>query len=129
MKWAVQLKDDKLIQSNDLIYSQIKNRIDDLITLTAIVNNKVYRLEWAEKKFIVGDAVFTIHDATNLTDIKPICFKRQLVQFTVHQNISSSGAPTTIAMGLGFQGCDASGKNIKCYILIDKDGTFKVEVV
>lgn len=126
MIWTATFKDGSVEFSNDLIYHKLKDRLDDLAMITVAVGINRYNLLWQEGTFVVNGMIFSLHDKTQLTDIRPITFRRESVPFNMIQGPGNK--PIVGAYGLGFQGNDVNGNNVKCHILIDMEGKFKVSM-
>jgi len=126
MRWTAIFKDGSSVTSEDLIYRQIRDRLEDLDYLNASVGGHSFSLLWTEGTFIIGGAIFSPSlDKTTLTNVRPICFVTDKVDLAMFNG--SSGQPDVIGLGLGFQGNDSTGKNVKTFIYIRSDGSFRVE--
>ncbi len=125
MLWTAVLKDQEVITNDDLIYHDIKNRIDDLVSLTAQVNDRDYTLMWKTKEFITGPVRFNFA-IKGSDNIRPICFVQEQIAFTFSQATGALPPPTTSGIGLGYQVTLPNGKTQKHYILIHPDGTFTI---
>ena len=128
LQWKATFNDGTSIQSDDLIYHQIKGSFGSLLTLSVETSEGVYfELNWKTGQFRVGGGPsFYILHIDKLTDIRPICFSREVVEFKTLQDSDEVGK--VLAFGLGFQGNDTDGKNQKCYLLISPDSTYTIEI-
>ncbi len=125
MVWIALLKDKTIIDINDLIYSKINNHLDDLVNLSAVLSDSVYSVSFEDGTFNINGQVLRIGQFTGLHDIRPICFRREVVQLST--GTLQASKPTITAIGLGYQGNDSKGRNHKSIILIYPDGTVKID--
>lgn len=120
--WTAVLKDQEIITNNDLIYHDIKNRLEDLVSLTVRHNERDFTLIWRTKEFVAGPLRFSF-PITNLDNCRPICFLQEQVEIQV--TVGQVSPPQVSGVGLGYQGT-CNGKNVKYHIFLSPDGKFTI---
>jgi len=130
MLWKAQFTDGEVVQSDDLIYRFIQNRINDIDYIQVDFGGKIYKLSWIDRSIEIITTPYSVNikftwvDIELLTNIRPICFCRDRVDFDL--GVSPIGMPSVFEIGLGLQG-NYNNKNYKHLILINKNGGFRIE--
>ena len=115
---------------NEVVFKKVSDRFDDLADLSIVLADRVYTVRMADGRFSTisnGDEhhFFALdEDAENLTNIRPIYFIRESVNFGTQGNSAPAalGPPEVEFVALGFQ-ANLEGHNVKRYLTIFPDGT------
>jgi len=135
MRWSAHFPGDERIDNDDLIYHDIKDRLDDLVRLSAQIGRKRYSVLWNTGDFRIVQnihdteevpTIVEVFDITTLTNVRPIAFRRERVNVNVHN--AELDRPFLESVGLGFQGNLPNGKNKQVFLLIRPNGSYVVKV-
>lgn len=137
--WKAKFKDGTVLQEFDdsgheVLFGKVMARVEDLETLSILLtSSKSFTIRFIDGRFTLSnDGIdnhiygldFQKYDISKLTNIRPIYFVRETVDFSigVHKGLQVASQPRVNFVALGFQ-ANYENKNIKRYLWISPDGS------
>lgn len=123
----------------EILFAEVMKRVDSLVTLTIILSStKTFTVRLKDGRFTtMVDGVenhfygfdVTQYDVSAFTNIRPIYFVRETVDFHINQGPAGAvhgSAPRVNFVALGFQ-ANYQGKSFKRYLAIYPDGKYWIK--
>jgi hypothetical protein len=137
--WKAKFKDGSTLQEfddsgkNEVLFGKVMARVTELETLSILLtSSKSFTIRFTDGRFTLSNNGVDIHiygfdfqkyDIFKLTNIRPIYFVRETVDFNIgaRKGLQVASQPQINFIALGFQ-ANYENKNIKRYLLISPGG-------
>jgi len=138
--WKAEFIDGSILEEFDKFgkevpFSKVMDRVNELKTFSIVLaSSKIFTIRFRDGRFTVTidgkDSHFygfdiEKYDVTKLTNIRPIYFVRETVNFQINAGpgVHAGTLPRVNFTALGFQ-ANYNGKNLKRYLAIYPDGKY-----